>query len=69
MSRTIGTLYLFAAWLIMVSGVYLFTEDVWKAMGIVSAYVLYQVIGKAQTQEIQEAYYRELAKETHDEER
>ncbi len=55
---------MFVSWLVLVAAVYIMTDDLWKALGAVSAYVLYRIIGNMHDYELQKQYQSMLNEET-----
>lgn len=60
MSRIVENLYMIVTWVVMVAGAFLVLEDLWRAMGLISAYVLWRTIGNEYQRELHNAHLKEL---------
>lgn len=63
MSRTVSNLYILVSWLVLATMGFLFIGDLWRGMGLASAYILYRLIGNEYHKELQGVYLKELAKD------
>lgn len=61
MSRLVSNLYILASWLALATMGFLFIGDLWRGMGLASAYVLYRLIGNEYHRELQGSYLKGLA--------